>query len=250
MLIYMGLLSPALAASSDWTPIASGLSYKKIENLVSFSDGAIHAFQIDPSIYNFEVVVTGKDAIQTGARSITGLMQQQNAVIATNGGFFSPEMGLLGLRVSKGSSLSPIKSTSWWGIFYIKHNQAHVVSYKNYRPDSAIQFAIQAGPRLVVNGKIPKLKPGVSYRTALGIQPSNKIILLATENLLLSTQELAEIMQRPEEKNGLNCVNALNLDGGRSTQLYTRLDKLSLELPGLTKVADLIFVIPKERTKP
>lgn len=244
MLAIMGLSSTALGANADWRSLAPGLSYKKVQDLVSFSDGTIHAFQIDPNAYNFEIALMERPNVF----SIPRLMKQHHAVLAVNGGFFSPEMASLGLRVSKGSRLNPIKATSWWGVFYIKRNQPHIVAYKNYQPHSDIHFAVQAGPRLVVDGKIPKLKPGISYRTALGIQPSHKIILLVTEDLLLSTQELAEIMRRPEAQGGMNCPNALNLDGGRSTQLYTRLDKFSLQLPGLTKVADFILVVPKEQT--
>lgn len=52
-------------------------------------------------------------------------------------------------------------------------------------------------------------------------------------------------MRKPEGEGGMNCVDALNLDGGRSTQLYTQLDKLSLYLPGLSKVSDTVLVIAK-----
>jgi uncharacterized protein YigE (DUF2233 family) len=242
MLAVTGLSTTPVSANTNWKAIAPGLSYKKVENVASFSDGAIHAFQIDPNAYQFEIALTG----QPRSPSIPGLMKQRGAAIAVNGGFFSPEMASLGLRVSKGSLLAPIKATSWWGVFYIKRNHPHIVAYKNYQSHPDVHFAVQAGPRLVVDGKIPKLKPGVSYRTALGIQPSNKIILLVTEDLLLSTQELAEIMRRPEEEGGLNCPNALNLDGGRSTQLYAWLDRFSLQLPGLTQVADFILVVPKK----
>lgn len=242
MLLFGTGLFPSAYANVDpsWQSLAPGLAYKKLGSFLTFPTGVLHAFQIDLKNYDFDITPVEKNIYDT--------MRQHNASIAINGGFFTPEMKPLGLRISQGNQFNPIKSTSWWSIFFIKNNKAHITPQANYTPSSDVRFAVQAGPRLVVNGVVPpKLKSGADYRTALGIQPSGKVILLVTESLLLSTQELAEIMRRPEHEGGLNCVDALNLDGGSSTQLYTQIKNFSLSLNGISQVADTILVIPKEQ---
>jgi exopolysaccharide biosynthesis protein len=71
------------------------------------------------------------------------------------------------------------------------------------------------------------------------------VILLATENLLLSTTDLATIMRNKTADGGLECVDAINFDGGHSTQLYTRLQNFNLQVPSFTAVADAVLVSPR-----
>lgn len=166
-------------------------------------------------------------------------------MLATNAGFFTPELKPLGLRITDSQLLNPFKSITWWGVFYIQNKKAYLVTSNNYKPNPNISFAIQAGPRLVSKGQvITELKPDIDYHTAIGITTSGKIILLAVENALLSTTDLAELMQRSEKEGGLDCVEAMNLDGGHSTQMYTKLPDFSLAVSSYTQVADAVLVVP------
>jgi uncharacterized protein YigE (DUF2233 family) len=233
----------AEAAPTSWQTVQPGLEYARISGFPGFPGGSLHAFRIDLKNYNFKLALTQKDN-QTSL--IPDLMQQQGAVIAVNGGFFSPEFKPLGLRISEGQELNPLKGTSWWGVFYITGQQARIVARNAYQPDTRSDFAIQAGPRLLVDGVIPGLSPNIDFRTALGINQKGQVILLATDNVLLSTSDLADIMHRPSANGGLDCITAINLDGGHSTQLYTRLKNLSLQVPSYTPVADAILVMPRQ----
>jgi uncharacterized protein YigE (DUF2233 family) len=105
---------------------------------------------------------------------------------------------------------------------------------------------VQSGPRLLVDGQIPKqLRPGVANRSALGIRRNGQVVILATQNISLSTLELAQIMQRSEPENGLACWQALNLDGGSSTQLYAKVNDFMLSIPSFMPVADVVVVMPR-----
>jgi exopolysaccharide biosynthesis protein len=122
----------------------------------------------------------------------------------------------------------------------------HIVNQRNFKKNKEIEFAIQSGPRLVVNGKIPlSLKPGMDSRTALGITKNNDIILVATENLRLTTTQLASVMLAFQIDGGLGCVDALNLDGGSSTQLYASFKNFYLDIAGYSAVTDAIIVVPR-----
>ena len=106
-------------------------------------------------------------------------------------------------------------------------------------------MAIQAGPRLIINHRIPSLKDGDAERTALGITKNNQLIIVVTEKNPMSTTRLAEIMRRSEDKDGLACQYALNLDGGHSTQLYANVNDFSLQLPGFSTIPDALIIVSK-----
>lgn len=238
------ILSSAWASEATvWRTLAPGLEYARVDNLANFPQGYVHAFRIDLNHYHFEV-----SPLPAGGEPKTNfyqLMAAENAVIATNGGFFTPALKPLGLRITQGQLSNPFQATAWWSVFYIQNKKAYLVTQKNYEPNQKITFAIEAGPRLVANGQVvEKLKADIDYHTAIGITPDNKIILLSIEDALLSTTDLAELMQRSEKQGGLNCVEAMNLDGGHSTQMYTKLPDFSLAVTSGTYVADAVLVVP------
>lgn len=235
---------PAFVVPTPWKNVAAGLEYTAISNFSDFPGGSLHVFRIDPQHYNFRIGVT-KDPAGEDNKTLQQLMREQNAIIAINGGFFAPDDKPLGLLISQGKLLNSLRPTSWWGVFSILGTQPKITARKDYQPDPAIDFAIQAGPRLLVNGQIPNTTSNIDYRTALGITKDGRIIIAVTENLMLTTQELAEIMRRSDKEGGLGCINALNLDGGHSTQMYTRLSNLLLQVPSFTQVADAVLVVPK-----
>ncbi|MFT3741980.1 MAG: phosphodiester glycosidase family protein [Gammaproteobacteria bacterium] len=232
------------ALPTTWRVVQPGLEYARLTDFAGFPGGYIHAFRIDLSKFTFNVVNVPTD--EQGGQTIPTLMQREGAIIATNGGFFSPDFKPLGLRINAGQQSSHLHPTAWWGVFYIQQDQAKIVARNLYHPEGMPEFALQAGPRLLIDGKIPQLKPDIDDRTAMGITADGKVILLATENVLLSTGQLAEIMQRSALEGGLDCVNAINLDGGHSTQIYTRLPNLNVQVSSFAPVADVVLVRSKK----
>jgi hypothetical protein len=57
--------------------------------------------------------------------------------------------------------------------------------------------------------------------------------------------EFAHFLALPRSAGGLGCRNALNLDGGQSTQLHAALPGLSLEMRGGAAVPNALVVIPR-----
>lgn len=243
-LIFL-ITTTALSALSPttWREIMPGLEYSKINYYLGFPSGSLHIFRFNLRQYDLKVAFT--ELANTASFSIPQLMSANKAVIGINGGFFSPDLKPLGLRINEGQVKYPLKATGWWGVFYTKGQKAYIVSPKDFELDKSINFAVQGGPRLIIDGKIPALKTGVANRTALGITRNGDIILAVTDGLLLSTQELADILLRNSDEGGLDCVNALNLDGGSSTQLYVLANDFNLRVPGINQVTDAVLVVPR-----
>lgn len=228
------------ATALQWKNLANGLDYTTIYPNPTMPLQKIHAFCINLKQYKLTLILA-KNHNQKSV-FVNHVAQRINALIAINGGFFSPQFEPLGLRMNSGKVLHPLKNTSWWGIFIVKNNRAMIVPKSAFRYSKNIQFAVQAGPRLIVNGKIPRLRDNVADRSALGITRNGSVIIVATQNLALSMTQLANMMKLPQRDGGLGCYNALNLDGGTSSQLYAHVGDFNLKIQSFRPVTDVIVV--------
>lgn len=247
VLCFCFIFSPVWADEvTTWRTLAPGLEYAKLTNFTNFPAGYVHAFRVDLKHYHLRTALVSNEGDSLSEESFRQLLSTEHAVIAANGGFFSPALEPLGLRVMSDQAFSPLKYISWWGVFFIHNHIPHIVKASDYKPDPPVDFALEAGPILISDGKVlPKQNQRIDSRTALGITATGKVVLVATENLLLSAADLAALMQRSEKQGGLSCVDALNLDGGHSTQIYTALPDFSLQVPGSARVADAVLVVPQ-----
>ena len=228
-----------LALAHAWKNLAPGIEYIDLadRNLVPWSH--IHVFKINLKQQTLDIV-TAQELSKEYA-SVKDFATYSNAVIAINGGFFDTEYKPLGLRIGHHHQYSRLKSISWWGVFYITNNKPHLSNYSYYKAHrNNIDFAIQSGPRLLIDGKSPKLKPGIAERTALGITENEEVILLVTERSAMTTAALATLMKSAP----LFCDQALNLDGGSSSQIYAQLGLLSINTHALSNVSDAVVVKP------
>lgn len=226
------------SANSAWQSIAPGLAY---QDLLSDSHWRhLHAFRIDLKQQQLFSILAS-DFSQKGA-SIIEYARQSKAPLLVNGGFFDEQTRPLGLRISAGELKNPLKNISWWGIFYIKNQHPYLSApnsfQKSRQKPQNFEFAIQAGPRLLIHGQIPPLKPGEAERSALCITAEKDLILVVTEFFSLSARALAERLKAAP----LHCVDALNLDGGSSSQLYAKLPSFSLWVQSFSQVSDAIAI--------
>ncbi len=228
--------------ADEWLKLAPGVEYQDLHvgSLTYWSH--VHAFKIDLERNELDLVMaSGLAQAQASAHEF---LNQSKALIAINGGFFDQNFQPLGLRISNQRQHNPLKSISWWGIFYTKNRLPHITSLHDFKQDTQIDFAVQAGPRLLIHGKIPQLKPGIAERSALGITASGQVIMIVTENSPMSTTWLAEKMKAPP----LNCIDALNLDGGSSSQLYAHIESFTINVASIASVSDAIIVKPRPAT--
>jgi uncharacterized protein YigE (DUF2233 family) len=236
--IILGILFIAACKATtvtQWQHLAPGLDYTTLD----LEAGKLHAFKIDLKENRLALLSPAQPS------NIKDMVANAHALLAVNGGFFTPDGKPLGLRINDGKMLTPLKSISWWGVFYLHDNTPVLSSFNAFKLSNDIDFAIQAGPRLLVNSNIPHLKEGVGNRTAIGYNQDNDIIIVVSEDAQLTTPQLAEILRRSEKHGGLGCTYALNLDGGSSSQAYAEVGDFELDIPSFRAVADGVAVYPK-----
>ncbi|KTD78401.1 phosphodiester glycosidase family protein [Legionella waltersii] len=230
------MLSFNAHSNNQWHELSPGLEYQDLQGGVLNPWSHIYVFRIDLNKNKFALLTAKKLAQKNASADQFG--EFSKALLSINGGFFDHEFKPLGLRIANKVQLNPMKRISWWGIFYIKDNLPYITNVRHFQYSNDIDFAVQSGPRLLINGRIPSLKPGVADRTALGITEDNKVIILVSNNSAMTTKELAAIMK----SHPLYCTNAINLDGGSSSQLYAKFNHFKLNVHGFSNVSDAIIV--------
>jgi uncharacterized protein YigE (DUF2233 family) len=235
-LLFLSLVSAYAYCAERWQTLAEGIEYQDLEGGILTPWSHIYAFRIDLNKNQLALVTANK--LDTKNASADQFAQYSNALISVNGGFFDQSFKPLGLRISNRKIENPLKQISWWGVFYVKNHKAFISNATHFYPDNQIDFAIQSGPRLLIKGRIPTLKQGIADRSALGITSRGKVIILVSTNAAMTTDELAHLLKAPP----LYCTDAINLDGGSSSQLYARINSFQLNVHGFSNVSDAIIV--------
>lgn len=202
----LAVLVPSSSATAiDWQTLEPGLAR------ASFARGEGQAFRVDLRRWRLTVAESGPRGERIGA-----LARGTGASLAINGGFFTPSFAPLGLLLSRGRRLNRLRRADWGVLTISRRGRAHIVHTRGYRRRKGADFAIQAGPRLVTDGKLLKLKAQRARRTAIGIAPGGRELVLVVVDRPMLTSDLAAHM-----RDTFGCPFALNLDGGSSTQLWS-----------------------------
>jgi uncharacterized protein YigE (DUF2233 family) len=245
VLAWLAWLCAALAApacgAEAWRELAPGLHYRAIDVPVA-GGGRVpgHAFRADPR--RVRVAVLDARAGGRARASVKDLRGESGAWVVLNGGFFDEKGAPLGLVVSRGALRNPLRRVDW-GVFALRGDAPSIVHTKEYVASGDVSEALQVGPRLVVAGRPTQLKPQSSRRSALCVHADGRVSLVATESV--DARDLARLLAAPEAEGGLACSDALNLDGGPSTQLSARAGDFALEVTGGWPVPNAVAFAPR-----
>lgn len=231
--LFLLLDGQAVQGSIDfpWVRIDEGFEFKSVQVEGEPYESPIKLKALRISLDKFQVRVLDTRRFGAGRLAIKDLARKSQALAAVNGGFFQPDYRPLGLMIVDGQEVNPLRNADW-GIFLIQGNTARIIHTREYLPNGSISQALQVGPRLVVNGRELRMKKQTARRSAVGITTREKIILLNTNDTDVYAQDLARIFTLPEAEGGLECRDALTLDGGPSAQMYAEFKSLKIDIPG------------------
>lgn len=212
---------------NDINPIVSEHKTFKVGSR-SFSVQMVTVSLLHPNI-RLDVALAGDTVGKV--ENLSGLAKRHQAKVAINGTFFNAytkdDYKAPYGYIVRGGELKKQASGDKRTIFTFDKNMlAELISGKDFTDrfdQGTIDGGLQAGPRLVVNGKVaidvqgegfrdPKILTGGGARSALGITRDHKLILLTTGGATIP--QLAQIMKQA------GAYQAMNLDGGASSGLY------------------------------
>jgi hypothetical protein len=221
--------------------VAPGISHTPLDVYAPDSEHfSGHAFRIDLAEAELRLVPAGGPSTRQTVEQIAAPFP---AVVAVNASFFDTDGRAMGLSVSEGRVLTTGRRSTW-GALAISGTDARIVLGSAISDPLTQRLIVQGLPRLVVGGKVPGLKPQVAERTAVCAAGSQVIIVVVTK---AESAAFARFLASPPEKAGLGCADALNLDGGPSTQLVVRLPGLTTSLPGGWGVPNALVAIPGKK---
>jgi hypothetical protein len=219
-----------------WTAVAPGVAHLQLES----PGPRAELLRFDLDRYRAEVEVPGPAASRTARE----LLESAGAAAVVNGGFFDTDGRSLGLRISKGRVLVPLRARVDWGVLVVHAGRAQIVHSRDFAlgPGGAegIEAAVQVGPRIVVAGRPTRLKPQSAVRSAVALDlAGRRLTLLATHESVDAAVLAASLVD-------LGFEDALLLDGGPSAQLSARVGGLRLDVRGVYPVPDLLLLRRRE----
>jgi uncharacterized protein YigE (DUF2233 family) len=243
--VIVVVLQAALAdepRTSTWTALVPGLWYREwsIQTSADQTGATGHVFRVDPRAVRMTVVDARRESRQVATAQV--LREESHAYVVVNGGFFDENHKPLGLLVSDGHEISPLRRVDQ-GVFLISLGKPTIQHSRDPLP-SPIETALQSGPRLIVDGHVLPLKPKADRRTSVCLPGDGTVMVVVVPDPILLS-DLAENLARSSADGGLGCWSALNLDGGPSTQLSADISPLTLEVAGGWGVPNGLAIFPK-----
>jgi uncharacterized protein YigE (DUF2233 family) len=228
-----------------WQKIDEGFEVMsmQLESQAYGTSSRLKILRINPD--RFPIRVIDSRAFGVDRMEIKALARRAQALAAINGGFFLPDYRPLGILIVDGRPANPLRKADW-GVFLMQDKRPRIIHTNEFHIEGSITQALQVGPRLVVEGKEKIMKKQVARRSALGITRNQQIILLNTEDTEVYLQDLARIFGLPPSEGGLDCRDALALDGGGSAQMYAEYKSLNIDIPGQWAVPNGIGVFKKQ----
>lgn len=216
---------PAIAtrdSSFHWTRVEEGYDLGRyiVGSKDSFLPSEVILARFNPNKFSFHAVRAVVDGSPSTAdvRSIT---QQAQGIAGINAHFFDENDRPLGLLIENGEvQQRPHRSGRvLTGIFAIKKGLPLINLRERFQMDGTT-MAIQAGPRLIEDGKRVAMgdDDGTSRRSGVALTKANEVILYATVLRFpgASFDDIQSMLLDP----ALGVWQAMNLDGGGSSQLF------------------------------
>lgn len=204
----------------------------------------IHLIRLVPRQWQLRVVTPAQMGKPLGSPS-DFRATLPHSVAAINAGFFDPDFKPLGLLVDNGQQISPLRHVDH-GVFAIVAGQPVLRHAREWQKPEALEFAVECGPRLVVEGQPLTFKPGTARRTVLARDGQGRVLLVVTEGVM-GLADLAKFLTQRQYQGGPAVTDALNLDGGPSTMLELEAGKLRARVATPVQVPVGIVVTPRQQ---
>jgi uncharacterized protein YigE (DUF2233 family) len=230
---------PDVAAEPVAAPV--GLTYQRTRITNTDVEADVFVAQLE------HIRLVALDA-RAGGRSTARadvLRRESGAFVAVNGTFFTASEQPLGLLQQGSTTLSRLRDADWGVLEVDTGGRARLVHTRDYTPSPEVEFAVQCGPRVVIGGQVPRLKPQSASRTALCVRSAREIAVVVTRGLV-QADAIGHWLAAPPPDGGLGCTDALLLDGGPSTQVSAEFGNTAVELMGGWGVPNGVGLVPRE----
>ena len=173
-------------------------------------------------------------------------MARIHALAGVNGGYFDPEDAPVGLLVSEGRVLSPLrKAKLLTGVLWTTQNQVDIARATQFTMNKNIKSARQCGPLLIQRGVpvagLNNTRP--ARRTFAAVDGEGHALIGVSSSVTLA--QLSRILSVPNLAGKIKISRALNLDGGSSTAFWFAGKERAFSISESKTVRDFVAVLPR-----
>ena len=235
-------------ARAEWAVTASeaeqgftGTEHRRIE----LSDGATgEGATLDLALFSTKSATVRVIDNPTGKDDLAAVMRREKCLAGVNGGYFDPEDKPVGLLVSDGRVIAPLrKARLLSGVMLVSNGPLQLLRTAEYSSKRKPTAALQCGPFLVDHGRtvtgLNSTKP--ARRTFVAMAGSDGVLGFCSS---VSLARLSSILV--SAPGGLKIERALNLDGGSSSALwFKRKDGTAFSISESKNVRDFVAIAPR-----
>lgn len=248
--IICSLSGPALAAPSPLTePFPLSEQWQSLSPGIEVKEVVVHPEALFPSRILFARLATARTRMRVLSASDFGYKQlsarevaiHSGASLTINANFFDDKGDPLGVVVSQGTlkHRAHRSGRTLSGVFLLGDRGFRIIHRDSFTPDGVLE-AVQAGPRLAMEGAAaPGVRDTFSTRRAgVCLTATGDIIVFCVSSGLftLAMPSLQTLLVSP----AIGCIDALNLDGGGSAQLFARGSRIAtVTNPGNASVPEV-----------
>ena len=177
-----------------------------------------------------------------GESDLAAVARRARAIAGVNGGYFDPQNAPVGLLISDGKLIAPLrKARLLSGVLVSTRARVDVIRPGEYSSRKNVTAAVQCGPFLVDGGKavagLNETRP--ARRTFVFTSGADRGAIGFCSTVTLA--QLGEILATPE----LKVQRALNLDGGSSSAFWFNGEHGVVSIPEQKTVRDFVVITPK-----
>lgn len=258
------MLCPMLALGET---VPGGVASAYSEDGMQYDDGTLSIrietdYAYDTNIYYVYITLTEANQLRTAlaanypsktVRPVSSMAQENNAVLAINGDYFSHHSQgivvrngqLLRNRPHKGRDTLIVDNNGDFTIIQ------HTTKKKWEAYEGTVMHAFCFGPGLVMNGEvlssvkdvtIDLAKGKKTQRMAIGQLGKLEYLILACEGPEQKGSKGMTLLEFAQLCKDMGCINAYNLDGGSSTSIVLNNQKINgLSSGKIRSVGDCIY---------
>jgi uncharacterized protein YigE (DUF2233 family) len=177
-----------------------------------------------------------------GDDDLAAVMRRTRGTAGVNGGYFDPENAPVGLLISDGKMIAPLRRARLLsGVLVVTKTRVDILRAGEYSSRKDVNAAVQCGPFLVEAGK-----PVAGLNNS---RPARRTFVLTTESdraalgscTAVTLARLGDILATPE----LKTRRALNLDGGSSSAFWFAGERGVFSISEQKTVRDFVIIVPR-----
>jgi uncharacterized protein YigE (DUF2233 family) len=251
LLRFALLLFLASAARAEWTvngtetqrSAAAGVEHRRI--VVAETETAEEA-KLELALFSTKSAALRVIDNPTSTEDLAGVIRRTRALAGVNGGYFDPQDAPLGLLISDGKLIAPLrKARLLSGVVVVTKARVELLRYAEYSSNKNVTAALQCGPFLVDGGRaVPGLNDTRSARrTFILTGGADRAAIGFCSSVTLA--ELGDILATRGIVSDLKVQRALNLDGGSSSAFWFAGENSPFSIRELKRVRNFVVVVPK-----